>query len=119
MAQAGVYRSTDYGENWVEINYNVIETDVRVLAIDSSGHIFAGTYFGGGIFRSTDNGDSWTLVNAGSTAATFGLSRSIRSGLFLSEQQDVEQESIAPLTTATVGPSQYRSHIDRRCGAGR
>jgi hypothetical protein len=31
----------------------------------SSGHIFAGTYFGGGVFRSADNGDSWTPVNNG------------------------------------------------------
>jgi photosystem II stability/assembly factor-like uncharacterized protein len=43
----------------------VIETDVRALATNSSGHIFAGTYFGGGVFRSTDNGDSWTPVNNG------------------------------------------------------
>jgi len=35
------------------------------LAVDSSGHLFAGTY--GGIFRSIDNGDSWTKVNTGLT----------------------------------------------------
>jgi len=43
----------------------VIKTDVRALASNSSGHIFAGTYFGGGVFRSTDNGDNWTPVNTG------------------------------------------------------
>jgi photosystem II stability/assembly factor-like uncharacterized protein len=43
----------------------VIHTDVRALAINPSGHIFAGTYSGGGVFRSTDNGDSWTPVNNG------------------------------------------------------
>jgi ligand-binding sensor domain-containing protein len=32
------------------------------LAINSTGHIFAGT-IGGGVFRSTDNGDSWTSAN--------------------------------------------------------
>ena len=61
----GVFRSTDNGQSWVEINHDVIQTDVRALAINSSGHIFAGTYFGGGVFRSTDNGDSWTPVNNG------------------------------------------------------
>jgi len=43
----------------------VIQTDVRALAINSSGHIFAGTYFGGGVFRSTDDGGTWTPVNNG------------------------------------------------------
>jgi hypothetical protein len=39
---------------------------VRSLAINSSGHIFAGTG-GGGVFRSTDNGGSWAPVNVGLT----------------------------------------------------
>ena len=63
----GVFRSTDNGENWVEINQGVITTDVRALAINSNGDIFAGTYFGGGVFRSTDNGESWTAVDNGLT----------------------------------------------------
>src|SRR4029077_14376478 len=49
-----VYRSTDYGDSWVEINHDMIQTNVRALATDPSGHIFAGTYFGGGVFRSRD-----------------------------------------------------------------
>ena len=65
VGAGGFYRSTDYGDSWVEINHDMIQTDVRALATDPSGHIFAGTYFGGGVFRSTDNGDSWTSVNNG------------------------------------------------------
>ena len=38
--------------------------DLRALAINASGHIFAASY-GGGIFRSMDNGDNWTAVNRG------------------------------------------------------
>ncbi|MCI0692225.1 T9SS type A sorting domain-containing protein, partial [candidate division KSB1 bacterium] len=38
---------------------------VRSIAINSSGHIFAGT--NGGVFRSTDNGGSWAPVNVGLT----------------------------------------------------
>ncbi len=38
--------------------------DLRALAINSSGHIFAASY-GGGIFRSRDNGENWTAVNSG------------------------------------------------------
>ena len=37
------------------------------LAINSSGHIFAGTGTGSGVFRSTDNGDNWTAKNTGFT----------------------------------------------------
>jgi len=35
------------------------------LAINSSGHIFAGT--GAGVFRSTDDGDHWIPINTGLT----------------------------------------------------
>jgi hypothetical protein len=42
---------------------DVIQTDVRPLAINSSGQIFAETYFGGDVFRSTGDGASWMPVN--------------------------------------------------------
>ena len=61
----GVFRSTDNGETWVDISGGVITTDVRALAIDASGTIFAGTYPGSGVFRSEDNGESWEPVNSG------------------------------------------------------
>lgn len=41
--------------------------EVTAFAINSDGHIFAGTR-GGGVFRSTDNGASWTAANAGLTS---------------------------------------------------
>jgi ligand-binding sensor domain-containing protein len=37
------------------------KADINALAINSQGHIFAGTLYGSsGIFRSTDNGGNWT-----------------------------------------------------------
>lgn len=39
---------------------------VSSLAINSSGHVFAGTY-GNGVYRSTDNGNNWTQINTGLT----------------------------------------------------
>ena len=48
---------------WRQTNGPGVET-VRSLAINQSGHIFAGTW-GGGVFRSEDNGDNWTAVNTG------------------------------------------------------
>ncbi len=47
----GVLRSTDNGGNWVQVNTGLTNRDVRSLAINSSGYIFAGTY-GSGVFRS-------------------------------------------------------------------
>jgi len=47
---------------WQRTNIPVVE--VLSLAVNSSGHIFAGTTFSfnGGVFRSTDNGRTWALV---------------------------------------------------------
>jgi photosystem II stability/assembly factor-like uncharacterized protein len=71
----GVFRSTDDGDTWTNVS-GPISTDVRALAINSSGHIFAGTYFGGGVYRSTDNGNNWTQINNGLTCPyiwSFGI----------------------------------------------
>jgi ligand-binding sensor domain-containing protein len=51
---------------WQQTNGPCGET-VTSLAINSSGHIFAGTS-GIGVFRSEDNGDNWTEVNTGLTS---------------------------------------------------
>ena len=61
----GVFRSTDNGATWTDINQGVITQDVRALAINSNDDIFAGEYFGGGVYRSTDNGSSWIPVDNG------------------------------------------------------
>ena len=70
----GVYRSTDDGNSWMPVNSGLPNDtrDVFTLAINSSGHIFAGNtrgtagaYHGGGVFRSIDNGNSWMEVNNG------------------------------------------------------
>jgi len=61
--QGGVYRSTDNGANWSQINTGLTNTDVTAL-IFSGSNLFAGTSFGG-IYRSTDYGENWTEVNSG------------------------------------------------------
>jgi len=65
----GVLRSTNNGNSWSPV-FNIAFTgyNVNSLTINSSGHIFAGT-FGGGVYRSIDNGGSWAAVNNGLTNA--------------------------------------------------
>ena len=61
----GVFRSTDNGENWTQVNNGLTATFVLSFTTNVSGDIFAGTYFGGGVFRSTDDGETWTEKNNG------------------------------------------------------
>jgi photosystem II stability/assembly factor-like uncharacterized protein len=61
----GVYRSTDNGTNWSEVDTGL--TNKKILSIAVSGTmLFVGTD-GGGVFRSTDSGASWTAINTGLT----------------------------------------------------
>jgi photosystem II stability/assembly factor-like uncharacterized protein len=48
----GVYRSTDYGDNWQQINTGLTITDIRSLAFDSEDYLYAGTN-GKSIFKTT------------------------------------------------------------------
>lgn len=64
----GVYRSMDNGNTWVQVTSGMNFTGIYSLAINSIGHLFAGTIpypYGGGVYRSTNNGTSWTKVNTG------------------------------------------------------
>jgi len=56
----GIFRSLDNGGNWTQ----VYPAFALSLAINTSGHIFAGIA-GVGVVRSTDNGNSWRNANAG------------------------------------------------------
>lgn len=55
----GIFRSTDRGNHWTEINQGLLNLDVRAIAFNpNTGALFAGTQ-GGGVFRSFDNGHTW------------------------------------------------------------
>ena len=57
------YRSTDNGENWININFSFYP--VNSFAFNSNGYIFAGS--SDGIFRSVNNGDNWSSITNGLT----------------------------------------------------
>ena len=64
---SGVFRSGDFGVNWVHCDSGLTGVNVRDLAMNSAGILFAGTT-DGGVFRSSDDGVSWEAVNNGLTA---------------------------------------------------
>ena len=51
-----MFRSTDSGQNWQQINNGLLALYESALAINTNGYIFVGA---GGVYRSTDYGDSW------------------------------------------------------------
>src|SRR5262245_46821002 len=55
-----------FAQQWQQTN-GPYGGDVRCMAINSGGKIFAGTR-GGGVVTSNDNGDSWSSENNGITA---------------------------------------------------
>jgi len=60
----GIFRSTDDGASWRDVNAGLGSWDVRALAI-SGPALLAGT--AGGVYGSLDSGESWTVANGGLT----------------------------------------------------
>jgi hypothetical protein len=59
-----VFRSSDNGDNWFQVNNGLTALFVLSFATDASGHIFAGTYFGNGFF------DQLTMETVGTKRTT-------------------------------------------------
>lgn len=59
---SGVYKSTNNGASWTQLNIDMMNNDVTCLAkLDNA--IFAGTNYG--IFKTEDDGTTWTFLNNG------------------------------------------------------
>ncbi len=59
----GVYRSTDDGMAFTQVNNGLSSMNVRCMVMLDNGDILLGT--SGGLFRSADNGDSWAAFGTG------------------------------------------------------
>jgi photosystem II stability/assembly factor-like uncharacterized protein len=60
----GIYRSTDNGISYTQVNNGLTNQNIRSIAFKSRGVTFTATY-AGGMFESTDNGEDWFQVNTG------------------------------------------------------
>lgn len=54
---AGIFRSTDNGDHWVQVNENLSDLYIESFAVNSLGEVFVGTY--DGVSFSNNNGNSW------------------------------------------------------------
>lgn len=59
----GIYKSTDFGDSWIDLNKGIGNTIINTIA-SSGNDLYVGTY-GNGVFHSSDNGDSWKEINSG------------------------------------------------------
>jgi len=74
---SGVYRSTNYGDSWVQVNSGLTDLSIYSLAVNSSGNIFAGTAEGK-VFFSSNNGNTWIItgLNVNSKVKTIAINPS-------------------------------------------
>jgi len=56
----GVFRSTNNGTSWIEVNNGLSNYDIMSLVVSGS-DVFAATW-GNGVFRSTNKGRNWTEI---------------------------------------------------------
>jgi len=69
----GVYKSTDFGSNWVPANGGMGPKDVRALTVTNISTLIAGTHYVA-MYRSTDLGQSWNKSVTGFPAGASILS---------------------------------------------
>jgi hypothetical protein len=76
---SGIYKSTNAGLNWSQVNTGLTYIKVQALAISPSNPsvIYAGTDQLGspnsGVYKSTNAGASWTLMNNGIVETSIGI----------------------------------------------
>jgi photosystem II stability/assembly factor-like uncharacterized protein len=64
--KVGVYRSSDAGQSWVEVNEGIHYRDIRAMLIHPGNDqvVYAGTD-GGGVYKTVNGGASWKEINHG------------------------------------------------------
>lgn len=58
----GVFRSTNLGQSFAQINSGLSDLTITALWVSPSGTIFTGTH-AGGVFKSTNSGNNWVHIS--------------------------------------------------------
>ena len=82
-SMAGLYTTTDYGDNWQLTNYP--HPNYPAISIYAINNIILASTTGGGLFRSSDSGNTWNPIN-GDNYWKYAM---INGKLFASTYQDV------------------------------
>ena len=71
---AGVFKSTDRGNNWTQINNGLDSLETNILTVDpnDSETLYLGTD-DDGVYKSTDSGESWKKLTVSSIPKSFGV----------------------------------------------
>ena len=71
---AGVFKSTDRGNNWTQINNGLDSLETNILTVDpnDSETLYLGTD-DDGVYKSTDGGESWKKLTVSSLSKSFGV----------------------------------------------
>jgi Tol biopolymer transport system component len=104
----GVFKSSDGGVNWVQVNNGLVTTSpfaqtIRTLAIDpaSPSTVYAGSF--SGAFKTTNGGASWAAINNGLTFTT-------ANGTFVASVATLAIDPAAPATIyAGTSSGAYKS----------
>ncbi|MCG3145335.1 MAG: hypothetical protein HONDAALG_02925 [Gammaproteobacteria bacterium] len=70
-----IYRSTDLGQNWVEVRNGLPAVDNCSSLAVAGANVFA--LINGSIYRSTDNGQSWAPINISSVFSMVAIRQSV------------------------------------------
>jgi Leucine-rich repeat (LRR) protein len=96
----GVYKSTDNGDSWTQVNEGITNNTIEALAMNSLGHLYAGT--GDGIFRSTNEGASWLRVSSGlANTYTYSLAANSFGYIFAGTASDIYKSTESTINIKT------------------
>lgn len=81
---AGIYKSTDFCQNWSQTNQGLPENEVvSSILMKSNTELFIGTS-GDGVFHTTNGGDTWTQLNMGSAnPVVYSISKNAKGHLYV------------------------------------
>jgi hypothetical protein len=105
-AESGIFKTTDGGNTWTNINTGLTDPMVDVLWLDQTNPdiLLAGTWFGG-IFRSTDAGAHWQVqTNLGSTTAFLQVDQALYAATASGVVESTDDGETWTLIEATSAP---------------